>query len=71
MLRSVMPDASNLTFEEVTEIIALIRHAVDADKFGHSDRISRLRSALAKLDPLPPGPVPRRPPSPMRNNRGG
>lgn len=66
-----MPDASNLTFEEVTEIIALIRHAVDADKFGHSDRINRLRSALAKLDPLSLKPVPRRPSSSIRSNRGG
>jgi hypothetical protein len=57
-----MPDTNNLSFEEMSEIIALIRRTV-ANAAGHPDRIDRLRSALAKLDPrpLPPHPRPPRP----------
>jgi hypothetical protein len=57
-----MPDTNNLSFEEMSEIIALIRRTV-ANAAGHSDSIDRLRSALAKLDPrpLPPHPRPPRP----------
>jgi hypothetical protein len=49
--------------EERTAVIRLLRNAIDADRFAHSDRVRTWKAALAKLDPASaPKPIMERPP---------
>jgi hypothetical protein len=45
-----MPD-ENLTPEERGELLKLLRDTIAADRFPLSQRIRKLKSALAKIDP--------------------
>jgi hypothetical protein len=48
----------DLTDAERAEVTALIRRAIDQDRFPRVARPDPLRSALAKLDPTAPPPAP-------------
>ena len=41
----------DLTPEERDAVIRLIRNAIDADRFQHSERVRIWKAALTKLDP--------------------
>jgi hypothetical protein len=43
----------DLTDEEVTAIVALLRGLLNNDPFACSPRLKQLKSALAKLNPRP------------------
>jgi hypothetical protein len=43
--------ADDLTDDELAAILRLLRNAIDADRFHHSDRVRTWKAALAKLDP--------------------
>ena len=49
---------SRLTEEEKLALIALVRRAIDADRYPLSPRISELRGILAKLEGGPKAPAP-------------
>ena len=54
----------DLTPEEYAEIVRLVRAAIDSERYVLSPRVKRLKSILAKLDPVPsatvsPYPAPR------------
>ena len=50
---------SRLTEEEKLALVALVRRAIDADRYPLSPRISELRGILAKLEGGPkPAPAP-------------
>ena len=49
---------SDLAPEEYAEVVRLVRHAIDGDRFPLSARVRRLRSILDKLEPPPPKPIP-------------
>jgi hypothetical protein len=59
-----MPDANDLSLEEWKAVVALIRDKITTDRFPYSERVSVLRSALAKLDPKPAKPRQELPPLP-------
>jgi hypothetical protein len=68
-----MPE-DDLTPDERAAVLRLLRNAIDADRFQHSDRVRTWKAALAKLDPASapkprPAPLPL-PEAPMRS-RGG
>jgi hypothetical protein len=54
-----------LTDAELAAITALIRRAVEEDRFPRAPRVDVLRAALAKLDPAAAGAL-RRPPAPQQ-----
>ena len=47
-----------LADDEKTALTALLRRAIDADRYPLSPRISVLRGILAKLEPPKPAPAP-------------
>jgi hypothetical protein len=57
----------DLTDAEHAEVKALIKRAIEEDKFPLSRRLDLLRSALARLDPAAPPP---RPPTPKKAKPG-
>ena len=68
---------SRLTEEEKLALVALVRRAIDADRYPLSPRIRELRGILAKLEGPRPAPAPRpslkryEPPSRGRYRRRG
>ena len=52
----------DLTDEEVTAIVALLRRLINNDPFACSPRLEQLKSALEKLDPKPAKPRTELPP---------
>lgn len=58
-----MPD---LTDDDYTEIAALLRQAIDTDRYPLSPRVRRLRAILDKIEPPAPKPQPLPPPRPAR-----
>jgi len=49
---------SRLADDEKTALVALLKRAIDADRYPLSPRISVLRGILAKLEPAKPAPPP-------------
>jgi hypothetical protein len=49
---------SRLTQDEKTALTALLKRAIDADRYPLSPRIGVLRGILAKLEPPKPAPAP-------------
>jgi hypothetical protein len=49
---------SRLTEEEKLALVALVRRAIDADRYPLSPRIRELRGILAKLEGPRPAPAP-------------
>ena len=48
-----------LTDDELAAVTATVRRAIETDRFPRAPRIDLLRSALAKLEPVPdPKPTP-------------
>jgi hypothetical protein len=46
----------DLTDEERTALIGLLRRAIDEARYPYSRRYNPIKTILAKLDPLPPQP---------------
>jgi hypothetical protein len=55
----------NLTNDELAAVTAVIRHAIEDDRFPHAPRLDPLRAALGKFDvasePAPPAKARRQP----------
>ena len=52
----------NLTADEFAAVAAVVRRAIEDDRFPHAPRLDPLRAALAKLDGAPrPTPLPKAP----------
>jgi hypothetical protein len=52
----------NLTDDELAAVAALLRRAIEDDKFPHAPRLDRLRAALGKFEAAPePMPLPKAP----------
>src|SRR6516165_8988797 len=64
----MMPDddLSPLTDDEKVTLIALLKRAIDDDRYPLSPRIGMLRGILAKLEPPRPAPAPL---PPLKANR--
>ena len=61
--------AINLTDDELAAVTALIKRAIEDDRFPHAPRLDPLRAALGKLEAAPePNPLPKATP-PAKDKR--
>ena len=60
----------NLTDDELAAVAALLRRAIEDDRFPHAPRLDPLRAALGKfVAAAEPTPLPKAPPPAKADNR--